>query len=115
MTGDSFNINAPTDPVLADLGIYWWVECYLAGVDPFSPEVSPIYANLTGLPPILIQASTSEMLFDDSIRYYERAKEAGLDITLQAWDDTLHVFQNTDLPEVKEAMEKIKKFTERFS
>jgi len=113
--GESVKLNCYTDVVLGDLGYIWWIQSHLAGKDPFDPQVSPLYADLKSVPPILIQVSTSEMLFDDSKRFYERAKEAGVDITMQTWDDTLHVFQNTDLPAVKEAMEKIKKFTERFS
>jgi len=114
-TGDSVIKNCHTDMVLGDLAYIWWFQVHIADTDPYNPEVSPLYANLQGLPPILIQVSTSEMLYDDSKRFYERAKEAGVDITLQTWDDTLHVFQSTDLPEAREAMEKIKKFTERFS
>ncbi|MFW9785577.1 MAG: alpha/beta hydrolase, partial [Candidatus Heimdallarchaeota archaeon] len=114
MTGDSFYKNAPTDPVLADLGIYWWVECYLAGEDPFSPEVSPLYADLAGLPPILIQVSTSEMLFDDAQKFYEQAKEAGVDVTMQTWDATLHEFQMNYLPESEEAFFKTKDFVEKL-
>lgn len=114
-TGESVKKNCYTDVILGDLGYIWWIEAHLAGKDPYDPAVSPLYADLKGLPPILIQVSTSEMLFDDSKRLYERAKEVGVDITLQTWDDTLHIFQNTDLPEVKGAMEKIKIFTERFS
>ncbi|MFX1324630.1 MAG: alpha/beta hydrolase [Promethearchaeota archaeon] len=114
MTGESFDKNAPTDPILADLGIYWWVECYLAGVDPFSPEVSPLYADLTGLPPILIQVSTSEMLFDDAQKFYEQAKEAGVDVTMQTWDATLHEFQMNYLPEAEEAFFKTKDFVEKL-
>ncbi|MHA2392132.1 MAG: alpha/beta hydrolase [Promethearchaeota archaeon] len=114
MTGDSFNINAPTDPILADLGIYWWVESYLAGVDPFSPDVSPLYADLTGLSPILIQASTSEMLLDDAQKFFELAQEAGVDITLQTWDATLHEFQINYLPESEEAFSKTREFVEKL-
>ena len=114
MTSKSFNKNAPTDPVLADLGIYWWTECYLAGADPLSPIVSPLYANLTGLPPMLIQASTSEMLFDDAQKFFKRAKKAGVDATLQTWDATLHEFQINDLPESVEAFSKVGKFVEKL-
>ncbi|MCK4381228.1 MAG: alpha/beta hydrolase [Candidatus Lokiarchaeota archaeon] len=113
-TGESVKINCYTDVVLGDLGYIWWIEAHLSGKDPYDPAISPLYADLRSLPPILIQVSTSEMLFDDSKRFYQRAKKAGVDITLQTWDDTLHVFQNTDLPETKEAMEKIKKFTEKL-
>ena len=114
MTSESFNKNASTDPILADIGIYWWVECYLAGADPFSPVVSPLYADLTGLPPILIQVSTSEMLFDDAQKFFERAKKAGVDATLQTWDATLHEFQIYDLPESIEAFSKASEFVEKL-
>jgi len=114
LTGDSLKKNCHTDVVLGDLGLIWWVEAHLAGKDPFNPAISPLYADLKGLPPILLQVSTSEMLFDDSKRFYELAKKAGVDISMQTWENTLHEFQNTNLPEVDEAMKKIKKFTEKI-
>jgi len=116
-TGESVKKNCHTDILLGDLGYIWWFQAHLAGTDPYDPAVSPLYADLKNLPPILIQVSTSEMLFDDSKRFFERAKEVGVDITLQSWDDALHVFQRytPDLPEAKEAMKNIKIFTERFS
>ena len=114
ITGDSAITNGPTDPILADLGIFWWNECYLAGADPFSPEVSPLYADLTGLPPLLIQVSTSEMLYDDARRFVESAKKAGVDATLQSWDDSIHEFQIYDLPESTEAFLKTSEFTQKI-
>jgi acetyl esterase/lipase len=113
MTGESLVKNGPTDPILADLGIYWWVECYLAGEDPFSPEVSPIYADLSNLPPLLIQATTSEMLYDEAKEFIELAKKAGVDATLQTWDESLHEFQINNLPESTEAFSKAKEFVEK--
>jgi len=113
-TGESTVKNGPTDPILADLGIFWWIECYLAGADPFSPLISPLYADLTGLPPILIQASTSEMLFDDAKKFCEKAKKAGVDAILQTWDETLHEFQIYDLPESEEAFIKAKEFVKKI-
>jgi len=109
----SYIENGPIDPVLADLGIFWWAEAYLAGADPRSPLISPLYADLKGLPPILIQVSTSEMLYDDSTRFVERAEAAGVDVTLQTWDETLHVFQAFGLPESKEAITKISEFVRK--
>ena len=114
ITGETAFTNGPTDPILADLGIFWWNECYLAGADPFSPEVSPLYADLTNLPPMLIQVSTSEMLYDDARRFVEKAKKAGVDITLQTWDDTIHEFQNYDVPESTEAFLKASEFTKKL-
>jgi len=114
-TGESVRKNCHTDVILGDLGYIWWIESHLAGANPLDPTISPLYADLQGLPPILIQVSTSEMLFDDSRRFFEHAKEAGVDITMQTWDNTLHVFQNTpELPETQEAMGKIKEFVEKL-
>ncbi len=114
LTGESTITNGPTDPILADLGIFWWNECYLAGVDPFNPEVSPLYADLTNLPPILAQVSTSEMLYDDARLFVEKAKKSGVDATLQTWDDTLHEFQIYDLPESTEAFNKAREFAQKI-
>lgn len=112
-TSESFIKNAPVDPVLAPLGVWWWPEVYLAGANPSDPLVSPVYADLIGLPPILIQVSTSEMLFNDATRFAERAKAADVDITLQTWDNTLHVFQEFGLPESGEAIAKIGEFVQK--
>lgn len=114
ITGESITKNASMDIILGDLAYVWWVESHLAGKNPSDPSVSPLHANLKSLPPILLQVSTSEMLYDDSRRFYEHAKKAEVDITMQTWDDAIHVFQITDLPESKEAMEKIKIFTEKL-
>jgi acetyl esterase/lipase len=113
-TGESRNKNSSTDVVLADLGYYWWIEAYLAGANPFDPKVSPLYADLKDLPPILLQVSSSEMLFDDSRRFYERAKETGIDITFQSFDDTVHVFQSWNLPESKDAINKVAQFVTKL-
>ncbi|MFW9876440.1 MAG: alpha/beta hydrolase, partial [Candidatus Thorarchaeota archaeon] len=114
-TGNSktFYENAKTDPILADIGVFWWTTSYLAGADPSDPLISPLFADLNDLPPLLIQASTSEMLYDHSTRFIERAKAAGVNATLQEWKDTVHVFQFFvlhDLPEAKEALTKIGEF-----
>jgi len=114
ITGESIKKNSSIDIILGDLGYIWWVESHLAGRNPYDPTVSPLHADLKNLPPILLQVSTSEMLYDDSKRFYERAKKAGVNISMQTWDNTIHVFHNTDLPESLEAMEKIKQFTEHL-
>jgi acetyl esterase/lipase len=114
-TGTSYFTNAPTDPILGYFLTFWAVEAYLDGADPKDPKVSPLYADLSGLPPILIQVSKSEMLYDDSIRFADKAREAGVKVTLQEWDDTLHVFQGFPyLPESKDAIEKIGTFVRRL-
>jgi monoterpene epsilon-lactone hydrolase len=105
--------NAKTDPILADIGIFWWTTSYLGGADQENPLVSPLFADLSGLPPILVQVSTSEMLYDHSTRFVKRAKAAGVKATLQEWKDMIHVFQGFglyDLPEAKDAINEISKF-----
>ncbi|MHA2009004.1 MAG: alpha/beta hydrolase [Promethearchaeota archaeon] len=110
-TGESVINNSSTDVILGNLGYIWWVHSHLVDIDPFNPAVSPLYADLKGLPPLLIQVSTSEMLYDDSKRFFEKAKQASVDITMQTWENTLHVFQRyPQLPETKEALEKVADF-----
>lgn len=113
-TSESFFENAKTDPFLADAGLFWWSEAYLAEADPRDPLVSPLFADLKDLPPLLIQASTSEMLYDDSRLFVERAKTAGVDATLEVWNEMMHVFQAFGLPESKEAIDNISKFVQKL-
>jgi acetyl esterase/lipase len=74
-----------------------------------TPLAAPLYADLSGLPPLYIQVGTAETLLDDSNRLAERARKAGVDVTLEVWDDMIHVFQAFApiLPEGQEAVEKI--------
>jgi acetyl esterase/lipase len=65
---------------------------YLAGADPHTPLASPLYADLRGLPPLLIQASSSELLVDDSRRFAARAQASGVAVDLDLWDDLVHVW-----------------------
>lgn len=114
---ESFFENAETDPVLADIGLFWWGPAYLAGADPSDPLVSPLYADLKGLPPLLLQVSTCEMLYSDSTRLVERAKAAGVDAILETWDDMMHVWHALglhDLTESKEAIAKIGEFVKKL-
>lgn len=114
---ESFFENAETDPVLADIGLFWWRPAYLAGANPSDPLVSPLYADLTGLPPLLIHVSTCEMLYGHSTRFIERAKAAGVDATLETWDDMMHVWHAFGLhylTESKEAIAKIGEFIKKL-
>jgi len=110
---ESYFENGETDPILADIGLFWWIQAYLAGADPWDPLVSPLYGELKGLPPLLVQVSTSEMLYSDAARFVEKAEAAGVNVKLETWDDTLHVFQSFGLhalPEAKEAITSIGAF-----
>lgn len=77
-----------------------------------SPLLSPVRQNLAGLPPMLIQVGTDEILLSDSTRLAERAKKAGVDVTLQVYEGLWHVFQTfaVIVPEGRDAIEKIGEF-----
>ena len=90
--GASMALKRDEDPMLNQRMLFWFAERYLAGADPRSPLAAPIYADLAGLPPLLIQVGTSEVLLDDSIRLAERARAHGVDAGLDISHDMVHVW-----------------------
>jgi epsilon-lactone hydrolase len=64
-----------------------------SGGDPGDPLLSPLYADLAGLPPLYIQASRDEGIVDDGRRFAERAREAGVDVSIDLFDGQQHTFQ----------------------
>ena len=91
-----------------------WMGWLQTRIRPCDPRVSPLRGDLSKLPPVLLQASEVEMLFDDSRRYVNRAQAAGSPARLQSWNHMVHVWQifNPELPEAREALEQIGKFLE---
>ncbi len=65
---------------------------YLGGTDPRTPLASPLFADLRGLPPLLIQVGSEEVLLDDATRLAERARAAGVDATIEIWETMIHVW-----------------------
>lgn len=116
VTGESIKRNAKKDLMLSYYDLYFYAFLYLGDEDPKNPLVSPLYADLKGLPPILIQVGDAEVLLDDSIRFADRARKAGIDVTLDIWKDMIHVFQSgaSLIPEGQEAVDKIGTFTKKF-
>jgi monoterpene epsilon-lactone hydrolase len=103
--------------MLADVGAFWWSYAYFKDTDPKNPMISPLFGDLKGLAPLLFQASKCEMLYSDSVRVVDKAKKAGVDVSLQTWDDMPHVFQGFGLeifPEAKEAIKKIGEFIHKI-
>ena len=115
---DLFFENAKTDPILADGGLLLFcIPTYAAGADLNDPILSPVIADFKGFPPILIQASTSEMLYSGSKHLAENAKDAGVDVTLETWDNIphgFHVFGLNVLPEAQDAINHIKTFVQKL-
>jgi acetyl esterase/lipase len=115
---DSFYENAETDPILADSGVLvFCIPAYLAGKDPNDPLISPVIADLKGFPPLLIQASSSEILYSGCKRFTDKAKGDGVDVTLETWDDVphgFHVFGLNILPESEDAINHVKDFVQKL-
>ncbi|MBV8138014.1 MAG: alpha/beta hydrolase [Deltaproteobacteria bacterium] len=91
-TGESMISKAAEDPMVRKENVAI-VRLYLDGCDPRTPLAAPLYADLVGLPPLLIQVGTSECLLDDSVRLAERARQAQVEVTLERWDRMIHVWQ----------------------
>jgi monoterpene epsilon-lactone hydrolase len=70
-----------------------FASLYLNGASPRNPEASPIFGDLKGLPPLLIQTSTTELLFDEAVCLHEKALKSGVDCTLRAYPGLPHVWQ----------------------
>lgn len=109
LTGESIQNKADVDPFISPDNIKFMAETYVKDEDCTNPLISPLYADLKGLPPILIQVGTAECLLDDSVRFADRAKSSGVDVSLELWEDMIHVFQAfaAFAPESREGIEKI--------
>jgi acetyl esterase/lipase len=111
LTGASIERKASADPVLDADDLVIYARYYAGERDLTSPLISPLYADLTGLPPLLIQVGTDEILLDDAARCADRARAAGVEVTLEIWDGMFHVFQMLPfLRETKNALEHIAAF-----
>jgi acetyl esterase/lipase len=110
--GESMTTKASVDPMIQAEPLRRFGKHYLGKHDPRTPLAAPLYADLSGLPPLLIQVGTAETLLDDSTRIAERARKAGVQVTLDQWEDMIHVFQAfaVILPEGQQAIERIGEF-----
>jgi epsilon-lactone hydrolase len=112
-TGASYASRAEADPIHQRAMILALARNYLGGQgDPYDPLVSPLYADLGGLPPLLIQVGDRETVLDDSVMFADMARAAGVDVDLQVWDGMIHVFQmfGAELPEAHQAIASIAGF-----
>ena len=92
LTGESLATKAAADPALTPAGLARRARDYLGAQDPRQGAVSPVFADLTGLPPLLIQVGGNEVLLDDSTRLATRAAADGVAVTLDVTPDVPHVF-----------------------
>ncbi len=112
--GKSVKKNAKNDRFLDVFEMRKWARFYAPEQDLGNPLISPLYGDPTGLPPMLIQASESEVLFDDAKRMTNKARKCGVDVTFQTWKGLVHWWHLFGtLPEAKEAIDKIIEYINR--
>lgn len=120
-TSPSWKNNRETDTMLGPLlgrlagvprPLMWWGSWLHSRINPSNPAVSPVFGDLSGLPPTLVHASEAEMLLDDARRYVNRAAAAGSSVKLQTWAHVVHVWHlfHPDLTEAREAWDEIGTF-----
>jgi monoterpene epsilon-lactone hydrolase len=121
LTSPSLRNNLATDPILGhQFGrlaalprwTFRWIAWMLQRSRPSDPVISPIYDDLSGLPPVLVQASTTEMLIDDARRYVNKARSCQSPVQLQTWCHMVHVWHlfPQALPESEQAFTEIANF-----
>jgi epsilon-lactone hydrolase len=111
-TGNTMRTRADVDPMVTEAVLSRMVQDYLQGGEARQPLASPLYADLRGLPPILMQVGDAEVLLDDTTRVADKAKAAGVDVTMEIYPEMIHIFQlfAPMLPEGQQAIERIGAF-----
>ena len=93
LSGESVQTRASQDFILNAPHLKNMAALYAGEHDLTDPLISPVFANLSGLPPLLIQAGTEEILLDDAARIAVNAEASGVDVQLETYDGMIHVFQ----------------------
>jgi epsilon-lactone hydrolase len=110
-SGASMTERAGQDPISTPAMLRQFASDYLAGADPTTPLASPLFASLTGLPPLLVQVGTADLLLSDSERLASAAAKAGVDVTLEIGEGLPHVYPIMfGTPEAAEATAQTGKF-----
>ena len=109
-TGATLRTNRNRDAMFPGEGMQRITDPYLGGTDPRTPLASPLYADLQGLPPLLVHVGSDEVLLDDSRRLVERARSAGVNVTLRSWPLVPHVWQLFRIPEAIASMDEAARF-----
>ena len=105
-SGKSYHAKELVDPVLTNAYIQKAVSCYLGDTPADSPYVSPLFADLSGFPPVYIQAGTNEILLDDSHSLYKQLLTHNIYAKLDIFDGMWHVFQMSPIAKAEEAVQK---------
>ena len=117
LTGESIKSRSEVDPMVRNTGLLPDIyDLYLSGTDPQTPLASPLYGDLSGFPPLLIQVGDHEVLLNDSTRLADKAKSAGVDVKLEVEPEMFHDFQHFAplFPEAQQAIDRIGEFVRSF-
>jgi len=116
LTGDSVRSRAPVDPILNHDMMQILASAYLGATDPRTPLASPLYGDMRGFPPLLLQVGDWEILLDDSTRFAEKARSAGVHVDLEIWPEMFHVWHGLAplFPEGQQAINRIGEFIRAF-
>jgi epsilon-lactone hydrolase len=111
-SGASYGTKAEADPIVQRSSVEEMARAYLGTTPPRTPLASPLFADLRGLPPLLIHVDSDEVLLDDAVQLAERTKAAGVDTTLEVYDRMIHVWHwfLPMLDEAQTAVEAIGRF-----
>jgi acetyl esterase/lipase len=114
LTGESFRLNAVIDPIIPVELAPRVVDLCLAGADPRDPYASPLYGELSGLPPTLILVGSDEVLRDDAVRMADKMRIAGCAVEIEVWRHMWHAWQMLMrvMPEARAAIARIAGFTQ---
>lgn len=106
-SGQSYQTKSQDDPLVQKDAILELADAYLDGRNRQTPLASPIFGDLSGLPPLLIQVGSAEVLLDDARRLSANAEAAGVEVVLEVWEEMIHVWQlfSAMLPEGRKALE----------
>ena len=111
-SGATIHSNATIDPMVRADDLDRWADAYAGTTDPRRPELSPLFGDLTGLPPLHIEVGTAEVLLDDSRRLAARVRASGGEVTYFEGEDLVHVwhFFAGLVPEADEAIRRVAAF-----
>ena len=111
-TGPSIFTRVAADVVARPEWMENYAANYLGGADPRDPLASPLYADLTGLPPLLMQVGDAELIRDDTTRVAEKARAAGVNVRCEVWPEMIHVWhiRKPAFPEARAAVAQIAQF-----
>jgi epsilon-lactone hydrolase len=117
LASESVTGKADVDPIMSAPMLQGMAAAYLQGQDPTLPSASPLFAELSGLPPLLLMTGTWDSLTDDTTRFAEKATSAGVDVTLSVFEEMYHCWHimTPVLPESREAIEQIGRFVKQHT